>query len=274
MIFFEADARDNFPNGSNDCNSCCSEYASAVPGETNKWRISYAKWLAPIRGRGLVAPIVFSWQKMTPNPPAPFPLVLPPTNTDYSAQIGANTAYSGTVATNGVSPQSTALTFALDPVNPPSNGVLAMNTNGTFIYVPDAGYTGVDTFGFTTSDGVNAPIENIFTLGVDTIIASHFVDTLPPGVINLTGGESALQVYETPLPPNQGSIYVDPTKVHIRGWHVEFVVTVSPETLIGQIYRMTIAAQAMECEGSFLRHISSYDILTTKCGVLPQYGGF
>lgn len=272
MIFFEADARDNFPNGARDCNSCCAEYASAIPGETNKWRISYARWLAPIRGRGLCAPTDISWLKLTPNPVAPFPTVLPPINTDYSAQIGANTAYTGTVVTNAASPQSSPLSYALDGVNPPSNGVVAMNSNGTFIYAPTAGFTGVDQFGFTTSDGINSPVENIFVLGVDTIIASHFSPTLPPGVENLSGAESSLQVYETPLPPNQGLIYVDPTKVYIRGYYLEFGVTVSPECLIGQLYRMTIAVQAMECDGNFLRHISTYDVLITKCGSLPLLG--
>lgn len=272
MIYFTADARDNFPDG-RGCNTCCAVVASAVPGETNKWRISYAPWLCGIRGgRGLIAPAFFAWQKMTPNPPAPFPMMLPPTNIDYSAQIGANTAYSGTVATSAVSPQSNPLTFLLDPVNPPSNGVVAMNSNGTFIYVPTAGYTGIDQFGFFTTDGVNAPVENIFVLGVDTIIASHFVDSLPPGVENLSGSESGLQVYETPLPPSQGSIYVPPTSVYIRGPHIEFNVTCSPETLIAQIYRMTLKVQAMECDGGFLTHISQYDIRITTCGQMPEYG--
>lgn len=263
MIQFQVDGRDNFSQSPSDCNTCCCQTASAIPGEANKWRLNYMQWLAGISGRGLVAPVDFSFQKLTPNPTAPFPTLLPPTNIDYTAQIEANTPYNGTVATSAVSPQSSPLTFALDPTNPPTNGIVAMNTNGTYIYVPTAGFTGVDNFAFTTTDGVNTPIKNIVTIGVDTLVATNFATPLPAGVIALTGG---IQVYETPLPPNQGLIYVDPKSVMIRNPMIDFKLTVSPETLIGQVYRLTVAAVAMDCDVGIFRHISCYDITITTCG--------
>lgn len=267
MIFFEADARDNFPPTRGGCNSCCTEMATSIPGEVNAWRISYAEWLAGVHaGRGLFD-AVFSFEKLTPDPAPPYPATLPPINTDYQFQIEANTSYSGTIATNASSPQSSPLTFALDPVNPPSHGALAMNSNGTFIYVPQAGYVGIDSFAFTTTDGVNTPVKNIVTMGVDTVITDHFEDSLPPGVVNPSAPEASAQVYETPLPPNQGLIYVDPKTVKMRGYHIEFALTCSPETLINQIYRMTLAVQSMDCDKQVFRHISSYDIRISSCGL-------
>lgn len=275
MYEFEADPRDGFGNGSNGrsgssrgntCNSCCEETAEAIPGETNLWRISYACWLSGMRGRGLYA-IGFSFIKLTPNPAPPIPSMLPPTNIDYVFQIEENTSFSGTVSTNANSPQASPLTFALDPVNPPSHGIVAMNSNGTFVYVPSSAYTGIDTFGFVTTDGVNMPVENIVTFGVDTEVAVPFSSPFPAGVIDASGSESAQQVYETPLPPGQGLIFVPPQSVRLAGFHAHFALTTSPETLIGQIYRMTVAASALECNKQTFRHISSYDIRISSCGL-------
>lgn len=266
MIQFEVDGRDNFSNGSMSCDFCCSERATAVPGEVNKWRLSYAPWFAGMKMARFIPPATFAFVKLTPNPPAPFPSVLPPVNTDYQFQIAAGTAYNGTVATNASSPQSTPLTFAADPVNPPTNGIVAMNSNGTFIYNPTPGFTGVDTFAFTTSDNVNPPLTNLVIMGVDTVIADHFTGSLPAGVINLPSPETGIQVYETNIPPSEGLLFVDPTKVVTRGFHLEFPLNCSPENIIGQIYRMTVAVQAMECDGTIYRHISTYDVQITKCG--------
>lgn len=267
MYYFEADARDGFGNTGKTCNTCCEEVADGIPGETNAWKISYSDWLAGIRGgRGLYS-ANFSFTKLTPDPPPPIPSMLPPYNTNYAFQIEANTNFSGTVATNAVSPQSSPLTFALDPVNPPSNGVVAMNSNGTFIYVPVAGFVGIDDFGFVTTDGVNKPVENIVTFGVDVVVTSDFPTPLPAGVIHPSGSESADQVYETPLPPSSGLIFVPPTSVRIIGCMLNFGLEVSPQTLIGQIYRMTIAVSALECNKQTFRHISSYDVRISSCGL-------
>jgi hypothetical protein len=268
MMYFEADPRSNVSvGGFGSCNTCCPESATGIPGEVNRWRIGYGDWLCGIHsGRGLFR-ADFSFLKITPNPVAPFPSVLPPTNVDYQFQIEANTSFSGTVSTSAVSPQSTPMTFALDPVNPPKTGIVAMNSDGTFIYIPQAGFIGVDTFTYVTSDGINTPVKNTVTFGVDVVVATPFSTPLPAGVINPSAPESSAQVYETPLPPNEGLIYVDPRIVKMRGFHLDFGVTVSPECLVGQVYRMTVASQAMDCDKAIYRHISSYDILISSCGL-------
>lgn len=268
MLYFEANPRDNF-NGrvARTCNTCCAEFVEAIPGETNKVVISYGDWLNGIRASRGLFDAVFSWVKLTPDPAAPFPSMLPPTNTDYQFQIEANMSFSNTVSTNASSPQSSPLTFMLDPVNPPTTGTVAMNSNGSFIYMPQAGFTGVDQFGFFTTDGVNAPVENIVQVGVDVVIASHFEGSLPPGVINPNAPEASAQVYETPLPPSQGLIFVPPNMVKLMGFSLEFALTVSPECLVGQVYRLTVAVQALECDRQTFRHISSYDIRISSCGL-------
>jgi len=263
MFTFQVDGRDGYSAVPQVCNTCCAEVASAIPGESNKWRIDYSPWLVGISGRGLIAPVEFSFLKLTPNAVAQNLTVLPPTNTDYQVQLEANVTYNGTVATNALSPQSSPLTFALDPVNPPEHGIVAMNANGSFIYVPTAGYTGLDDFSFLTTDGINPAIENSVQIGVDTLVTPNFVLPLPPGVVQLTGGTT--QVFETPLPPDAGLLFIPPRSVYLKTPFLEFRLTCSPETMVGQVYRLTIATKAMECDGDIFRHISTYDILITKC---------
>ena len=269
MIRFEADSRDNYPyalsGAVNSCGVCCSANAQAIPGETNRWCIEYGMWMAGIPGSRFNLPIVFSFEKLTDNPP-PSGSVLPPTNTDYTAQIAANTAYNGTVSTNAVSPGSQSLTYAIDPINLAQHGFVAMNADGTFVYNPEAGFTGVDKFYFVTMDGINSPVKNSFTLGVDAVITSHFSAPLPDGVINLTGGESSFQVYETNLPPNDGLLYVPPKSVLARRSYLEFALACDPEALIGQVYRMTIKAEVADCNRQTYSHISTYDIEISQCG--------
>ena len=38
-------------------------------------------------------------------------------------------------------------------VDSPSNGTLSLNTNGSFTYMPNNGFTGIDTFTYKASDG-------------------------------------------------------------------------------------------------------------------------
>lgn len=240
MYFFQVDARDNFSGSLRTCNFCCADKAAAIPGEMNAWRIDYSPWVSGIQGRGLSQPIGFSISKLTTNPPPPFPSDLPPTNTDYTVATPINTTFSGgDVSTNAISPGSHTLTFYADPVNLPRNGVVAMNSDGSYIYVPNTGYSGLDQFGFFTSDGINPPVENIVTVKI-------------PSTTN--------------IPPNLGLLYVDPTSVRIHNPFLDFKVVASEQALVDQVYRLTVSAIALDCDIGQYRHISTYDIAITKCG--------
>ena len=95
------------------------------------------------------------------------------------APVGANDTYSTTagstltIAANGVLTNDTDVdgdTLTATTVSNPANGTLTLNSNGGFVYTPNSGFTGTDTFTYqvndgTTSDGpvtvtiqVNAPV--------------------------------------------------------------------------------------------------------------------
>ena len=54
---------------------------------------------------------------------------------------------------NDSDPDDDVLTVNTSPAAMPSNGTLTLGTDGSFTYVPDAGFTGTDTFDYQIEDG-------------------------------------------------------------------------------------------------------------------------
>ncbi|HET8535727.1 MAG TPA: Ig-like domain-containing protein [Solirubrobacteraceae bacterium] len=66
---------------------------------------------------------------------------------------GPHTSVSGSVLANDADADGPAAALtASAPATAPSGARVAMNTNGTFTYVPPAGFTGQDSFSYTVSD--------------------------------------------------------------------------------------------------------------------------
>ncbi|MCW2672744.1 MAG: Cadherin, partial [Frankiales bacterium] len=58
----------------------------------------------------------------------------------------------GSVLANDTDPESDALTVTF-PTSSTHGSILTGNADGSFVYLPDAGFTGSDTFSYTVSDG-------------------------------------------------------------------------------------------------------------------------
>lgn len=242
MLTFVANARDGGAAAGNGCAVCCCQRASARPGETNKWAINYHDWVAPIGGYGIVGVPTFRAEIITPAP-TPSPANLPPTNTDYAPYTAYDTLYNGTVATNAVDPESQPLAYAHLPLYGPSSGTLVFNPNGTYTYKPNAGFVGYDVFWFTTSDQVNAPAIN-----------KVVIRTNPPS-----------PAPALPVPVNIPAIHVDPASVSVRGSLVQFPVIAAPSLKPGDLWRLTVIARAMDCDGNTFSTLDCFDILIGKC---------
>ncbi|WP_406698130.1 Ig-like domain-containing protein [Singulisphaera sp. Ch08] len=81
---------------------------------------------------------------------------------------------------NDISPNGTPLTAEV--VNGPTHGTLRLNADGSFTYVPNAGYLGNDSFSYRNTDGVN------FSNPATVVIAVNQVASVligPPTVIGL-----------------------------------------------------------------------------------------
>lgn len=68
----------------------------------------------------------------------------------------------------------------------PTHGTLSLNANGSFVYTPTAGFTGIDTFSYQVSDGLATSAAALVTISVGmnsapTITAPANVSVVDPG---------------------------------------------------------------------------------------------
>ena len=66
--------------------------------------------------------------------------------------VTTGTTYFGTLADQVTDPEGHTLTFSTTPTTDVAHGTLTLNEDGSFIYVPEVGYTGEDSFTYTVCD--------------------------------------------------------------------------------------------------------------------------
>lgn len=76
----------------------------------------------------------------------------PPVAVDDVNSTTVNTAVSGNVITNDSDPDGDDLTVTTTPIADPQHGSVVLNSDGTYTYTPDNGYTGTDTFEYEVCD--------------------------------------------------------------------------------------------------------------------------
>ncbi|MGB3778735.1 MAG: tandem-95 repeat protein [Tunicatimonas sp.] len=69
-----------------------------------------------------------------------------------SLSVTTGTTYFGTLAEQVTDAEGHTLTFNTTPVTDVAHGTLTLNDDGSFIYVPEVGYTGEDSFTYTVCD--------------------------------------------------------------------------------------------------------------------------
>ncbi len=95
----------------------------------------------------------------------------------YSTPIGTAltvTAANG-VLKNDSDPEGKTLTATV--VAQPANGTLTLNTNGSFTYTPNAGFTGVNTFTYQASDGTKQGNITTVTINVGNVAPTAVANT-------------------------------------------------------------------------------------------------
>ncbi|MGB8437385.1 MAG: DUF4347 domain-containing protein, partial [Burkholderiales bacterium] len=115
----------------------------------------------------------------------------PPIAQDDALATTPGTAINGNVLSdNGTGadsdPEGASLYVDTTPVSGPSNGILVMNSDGSFTYTPNGGFLGTDSFVYRVRDALDTPGLNFEYF--DVVPAGPSVDNIPaPGTGNASG---------------------------------------------------------------------------------------
>lgn len=141
-----------------------------------------------------------------------------PTVIGGGATATGGVALNGSLAPLGNDLDGDALTFTAS--TQPGHGVLALSPDGTFVYTPEVGFTGNDTFMFRANDGVQNSNIATFTISVDSAPSDLFTLDLgsTPGTI------STSMKTVVPLDPTATVINVDPS-VNFAGATINAAIT-------------------------------------------------
>jgi Bacterial Ig domain len=112
----------------------------------------------------------------------------------------------GNLLANDTDPQGSPLTLDPTPATQPTDGTVTLSsTDGTFVYVPNNGFTGTDTFAYTVSNGYGATATAQVTI---TISASTGVPTSVVAVANSKNSSPPYQVTTSSFTPTAGALYL------------------------------------------------------------------
>ncbi len=131
----------------------------------------------------------------------------PPEAVDDYDTTEINIPVSGNVLTNDSDPDGDDLTVTTTPVSDPQHGSVVLNSDGSYTYTPDNGYTGTDTFEYEVCDDGSPSKCDEATVTITIIEGPTAVDDAASTSIN------------TPVDINvlsndaEGSASLDPTSV-------------------------------------------------------------
>ncbi|SFG13290.1 hypothetical protein SAMN04488025_11717 [Planifilum fulgidum] len=115
-----------------------------------------------------VVSTIFGSGVLPPQPPLPPPPQLRPIARDdfYTTDEGTPLSVPAPgVLANDFDFRGLPLTAIL--ISNPSNGTLTFNSDGSFVYTPNAGFTGTDTFTYQASNGVSRSLVATVTITVN-----------------------------------------------------------------------------------------------------------
>ncbi len=164
-------------------------------------------------------------------------------NDSFSTTV--DVALSNTVAGNDSDPNGDSLSFALDTL--PGNGLVNFNPDGTFSYTPNAGFTGLDRFTYSASDGALTDTATVDILvspqgsssgiqvGLYDAVSDTLIQVLQPGVtIDVLPTQSlaiaAVVAGGSPFSGQVGSMVLD-----LNNGAVTKTESVSPYALFGDV---------------------------------------
>jgi hypothetical protein len=117
------------------------------------------------------------------------------------------------VLTNDTDAEGDSLTLILEGrltaslTDGPSNGSLALNLDGSFVYTPTAGFSGDDTFTYIVSDG------ELFDMALVNITVGSEGENTAPTISNISDQVIKIDTVLGPIPFNIGDVETDPANL-------------------------------------------------------------
>ncbi len=98
----------------------------------------------------------------------------PPVAQDDQFTLEVDQQLSATVAGNDSDPENDSLSFSV--ITPPQNGQLMLEADGSFVYTPDPGFTGVDGFTYDLTDGTSTVQASVILRVGNLVFMDSFED--------------------------------------------------------------------------------------------------
>ncbi len=122
-------------------------------------------------------------------------IVTPPNSVvavDDNTSGKINTPVTGNVLVNDFDPENDNIIINTTPVSQPANGTLTINSDGTFNYIPNTGFVGIDQFTYRICDdnANQACDEAVVTIDIREIPDTSNTTVAVDDVYNATEGES------------------------------------------------------------------------------------
>jgi hypothetical protein len=218
------------------CQVCCCEQVTLKPGTTSRLTINYAPWAVPI-GRLHCEP-QFALEPMAACGTSPgAPVKIGGANVAFNTPL--NTPLESDLKTMIEDPDGGSLTFKLIPFNGPTHGVVDIQSDGMFKYVPEGGYNGPERFFVSVTDKTDKTASFEVLIGV--------------------GSTSSANMKETP------HVSVEAFTVNYAHYFITVAVKVTPNADPCEVWRLTAHMRAIDCNCICYDHQDCFDIRMSKC---------
>ena len=151
-------------------------------------------------------------------------LINPPAAAAHSYNTNMNTSLTVPASTGLLSNDSDPSGYPLlaDVVVPPANGSLTLNGDGSFTYVPNAGFTGTDSFTYAANDGVVDSGSQANSTAIDAgfdYAANDGVVASVPATVTITVG--VLPTVATPASASPSPVTGTTTSLSVLGADID-----------------------------------------------------
>lgn len=225
----------------NACGSCCCENVSGIPGTTDLWRLNYAPWVIPMGGKGLSTH--FSSTVKQIHKSADFEGVLTVENIAVKSMASNDIVID---LSTFVDADGQPVTYELVPGYEVKNG--SAELNGSILTIKSA----INVVGF------DAMMFRVTLPNNKSKVGEVFITWVRQASEEVPAANTTMTTPVVRIPRSR-------TTVHAAQAYIDVAVEILPTAQIGDIYRITFRANALDCDANCFPKETCYDLTIGKC---------